>query len=86
MEDVRHFILHCTYFQHDRDSMFNEICDIHESVRNAMHESRVDILYIVLGHPIENVDDVLMEKIHIVILSHVYQMYTKNSREKLGIG
>ena len=65
--------------------MFNEIFNVHESDMNVMRESIIDILYIVLGHPIENVDDMLMEKIRIVILFYVYQMYTKNSREKLGI-
>ena len=45
-----------------------------------------EILYIRLGHPIENVSDMLMEKKWIVTLSYVYQMYMKNSKEKREIG
>ena len=66
--------------------MFNEISNIHESVVRDMRESRIDILYIILGHPIENLSDILMDEIRFVILSYIYQMYTKNSREKRGVG
>ena len=75
VEDARHFILHCTFFQSDRDKMLNEISNIHESVERAMRESRVEILYIVLGHPIENLSDRISIK-----------CTQKNSKEKLGVG
>ena len=86
VEDARHFIMHCDYFQLDRDDMFNEIGRIDASIPRAIQDSRVDILYVLLGHPIENVDNILMEKIWLVALTYVYQMYVKNSKEKRGIG
>ena len=69
-----------------RDDMFNEIGRIDESIPRAIQDSRVDILYVLLGHPIKNVNNILKEKIGIVALSYVYQMYAKNSKEKRGIG
>ena len=78
--------MHCPYFQSDRDDMFNEIGRIDESIPLAIQNSGVNLLYVVLGHPIEDIDDTLMVKIWTVALSYVYQMYVKNANEKRGIG
>ena len=86
VEDARHFLIHCQFFQKERDEMFNEICRIDETISQSIRDSQIDMICIILGRSMENVDETVMEKIWRIALKYVYLMYRKNSNEKRGIG
>ena len=82
IEDARHFIMHCQFFQSEREEMFNEICRIDETIGQAILDSQTDILFIILVRAMENVSETVMDKIWRIVLNYVYWMYRKNSKEK----
>ena len=86
VEDARHFLIHCQFFQKERDEMFNEICRIDETISQSIRDSQIDIICIILGRSMENVNETVMENIWRIALKYVYLMYRKNSNEKRGIG
>ena len=86
VEDARHFLLQCPFYQVERERMFFEISNVDISIDQAITDAGIDILYIVLGHSIEGVCDQFMEEIWIIILNCVTVMYLKNTQEKRGVG
>ena len=85
-EDARHMILHCTYFERERNEMFNEIDKLDANVNQAMRDSTTDILYTLLARPLVGLDHINMEKVWLVSLEYIYSMYQANAMRKRGIG
>ena len=63
IEDARHIVLHCPFFQYERDLMFNEIQRYDAHILPALNGCNVDMLYILLGRNIHGLTDVQMEQI-----------------------
>ena len=85
-EDVRHFILRCPYFHHERTSMLTEIERINDGSGTIFFDDGVDMLYRLLGRSHPDLDDLQNEKIRLIILRYIADMYRKNVKEKRGVG
>ena len=86
VEDARHFILHCDFFHIDRVNTLHDISRVDGCIDNAIRDTDKDILYMILGHPIDNVNEDLMEQVRLIVLNAISHMYWKNSNEKRGVG
>ena len=86
LEDVRHFILHCPYFQQERDAMINEINMIEGDHMPILNDNKNDILYTILGKSVEGLGMESTEKLCLIVLDCVAEMYRKNVKSKSGIG
>ena len=56
LEDVRHFILLCPYFQQERDAMIIEINMIEAGQVPILNDNRNDMLYTILGRSVEGLN------------------------------
>ena len=44
------------------------------------------MLYTILGGPLEGITEEQEEKLRLITLRHVYHMYVRNTRIKIGVG
>ena len=86
VEDVRHFILLCPYFQQERDAMINEINMIEAGQVPILNDNRTDMLYTILGRSVEGLNIECTERLCMIVLEYVADMYRKNVKSKSGIG
>ena len=86
VEDARHFVLRCSYFACERDTMLREIDRICESAGTVTVVDNIDMLFTMLGRLHDGLSNDQMMRIWFVILSTVPAMYRKNMRHKRGIG
>ena len=86
VEDARHLLTRCPYFVNERDAMFNEISQIEDGSGIVFFESNVDLLFSLLGRPVDSLDPEQMERIWLIILRYVSGMYRECVRYKRGIG
>ena len=55
-------------------------------ISNAVKESWRDILYTVLGGPLEGRDEYQEENLRLITLNYVHTVYTRISKIKKGVG
>ena len=66
--------------------MFEDIDNLGTQVSNALRDSPRDMLYTILGGPLEGITEEQEEKLRLTTLRHVYHMYVRNTRIKIGVG
>ena len=86
VEDMRHIVLQCPYFDIERNSLFENIYSLGMQVSNALRDSPRDILYTILGGPLEGIHEEQDEKLRLITLRHAYHIYIRNTRIKIGVG
>ena len=86
IEDARHLILKCPFFECERVSMLSEIDQSEDGSGTIFFENNVDMLYKILGRPNKNLNEEQMERIWSIILKYVPIMYKTNVKMKSGIG
>ena len=86
VEDMGHIVLQSPYFGVERNSMFEDIDNLGTQVSNALRDSPRDMLYTILGGPLEGITEEQEEKLRLITLRHVYHMYVRNTRIKIGVG
>ena len=86
IEDARHLVLHCSFFNRKRNEMMNEISKLGDTVNAAIRNADCDILYILLGRPLAELNPRDMERVWLVSLEYISSMYLENVMRKRGIG
>ena len=86
IEDAKHFLLRCPYFESERNGMLREIDQIKVDAGFVAGNNGYDFLYTILGRPYVELNEDHMMQIWLVILKCVSTMYKKNITCKRGIG
>ena len=86
IEDARHFIMHCSYFQNERDVRLSEVRQIEVDSNLNFTDGNIDLLYVLLGKSITNLDENHSERLYLTVLDGIADMYRKNVKYKSGIG
>ena len=86
VEDARHFLVRCPYFQIERNNMLHEIQRVVNESGATLTDGDNDMFLNILGRPIVNLTEAQMEAIWLIILEYVASMYMRNVRHKSGIG
>ena len=86
LEDSKHFIMQCPYLSDERDNMFHDISNMHDNVGNRILDKSEEILWTLLGRPVDGVEWIDLVNFWIIVATHVYKMYRIVMRERAGIG
>ena len=84
IEDARHLILQCPFFQELRDEMMTKIDNLGDEVRDAISAANIDILYILLGYTLEGLNIELMDELRMISLEFISQIYHISVNKKEG--
>ena len=86
VEDARHFLCSCSYFQTERDNMLFDMQQVVYESGATLTNGNNDLFLNILGKPIDNLTEAQMEAIWFIILEYVAPMYLRNVNHKSGIG
>ena len=86
IEDARHLILQCTYFQNQREDLMLKINDFENRTGANVTNTDCDMLYILLGRRLEGLSDGQTIEIWRMCLESISAMYMANVNLKKGIG
>ena len=86
IQDARHFVMQCSYFQNERDAMLAEVRQIELAANLNFTDGNTDLLYVLLGKSITGLDENLAERLYFTVLDGIADMYRKNVKYKSGIG
>ena len=53
---------------------------------NVLNDGSSDMLYILLGRTVDGLDEESSERLSVIVLEYVTEMYRKNVKLKSGIG
>ena len=66
--------------------MMEEIDQSDDGLGNAVRESRRDMLYSILGGPLEGLNESQEEKLILITLNYVHKVYNLISKTKIRVG
>ena len=86
IEDARHFILHCPFFQNEREPMYNEFNKVDDNSGTILNKCNTDMFYILFGRTVDGLKEYQMERIWLIVLEFVSSMYKDIVKRQRGIG
>ena len=85
-ENPEHMILQCTYLSEERRKMFSDIVNMKDGVGNKILEYSENILWSILGRPVDGIRWPDMIEFWSITAKHVYIMYRIVLKDRAGIG
>ena len=86
LEDVEHILMHCTYFERERETMFIEISNLGNVYGFTILSPLVNNLHVPLGKVPAGADPEMMLYFFKLVAAKVYHMYTVVLKNREGIG
>ena len=84
MDDARHLILQCPAWQEERAEMMREISIIPDGSGQALLESQIDLLYVLMGRGTNVCSYEQMVIVWSISARYIAEMYNRRIKEGIG--
>ena len=86
LEDVEHIIMHCPFFEKQREDLFTEINILETFYGSSILSPPINNLHVILGKVPDGADAEMMLYFFKLVASKVHYMYTTVLKNREGIG
>ena len=85
-DNVKHLVMQCPALQPERTAMFRDINVVENRCGKAILADGVNTLSILLGRPVDNLSQELMDEVWLLADKHISKMYYRCLSLRKGIG